>query len=66
MENNCCRIAGGPESIWEDHLGLNVLYGRESSGVGEPPARRVRQWFERNGGDMVFSPLSRRWVARLE
>jgi HEAT repeat protein len=66
LESNCCRIAGGPESIWEDHLGLRVLYGCESSGVGEPPARRVRQWFERNGGDMIFSPLSQRWVAKLD
>ncbi|MHC4341567.1 MAG: HEAT repeat domain-containing protein [Planctomycetota bacterium] len=66
LESNCCRISGRVEKIFEDLLGIEVLYNCASSGIGEPPSERVREWFELYGGDMEWSPLVDRFVARPE
>jgi 3-methyladenine DNA glycosylase AlkC len=64
LDSNCCRVAGGLESIFEDRLGMRWLYNRPWSGnFGEPRSRRVRTEFLWSGGRYVWSPLVDGFVA---
>jgi hypothetical protein len=64
LDSNCCRVAGGLESIFEDHLGTRWLYNRPWSGLGEPRSQRVLTALLWSGGSHVRSPLVDRLVAR--
>jgi HEAT repeat protein len=64
LDSNCCRVAGGLESIFEDYLGTRWLLRRPSTGLGEPRSRRVRTELLWSGGSYVWSPLVDRFVER--
>ncbi len=66
LDSNCCRVAGGLEGIFEDHLGLRWLYDRPRSGLGEPRSGRVRTELLWSGGRYVWSPVVDRFVALPE
>jgi HEAT repeat protein len=66
LESNCCRISPSVEGIFEGLFGIDAIYHCARSGVGEPPSERVREWFELWGGEMEWSPLVRRFVAKPE
>ncbi|MEM8884606.1 MAG: HEAT repeat domain-containing protein [Planctomycetota bacterium] len=66
LESNCCRISGAVESVFQDLFGVGHLYGCADSGVGEPPAERVLEWFEMFGGDWEWSALHGRYFPKPE
>jgi hypothetical protein len=63
LDSNCCRVAGGLESLFEDVLGGSSLYGRPHTAPGEPRSRRARIELLRDGGRFVWSPLVDHFVA---
>jgi hypothetical protein len=66
MESNCCMLSGNVEGVFEDGFDIDALYNSASSGIGQSPAVRAYQWFELYGGEMEYSPLVNRFVARPE
>jgi HEAT repeat protein len=63
LDSNCCRVAGGLESLFEEKLGGSWLHDRPGSGLGEPRSRRARTELLRRGGRFVWSPLVDHFVA---
>ena len=59
LESNCCRINPRIDSMFDDLFGIDDLYGANDYGVGIPPSRRVRAWFELYGGEPRWSKLAR-------
>jgi HEAT repeat protein len=64
LDSNCCRVAGGLEGIFQDHLGMSWLYQRPWTVPGEPRSQRVRTELLWSGGRYVWSPLVDRFVSR--
>jgi len=58
LESNCCRINPRIDSMFDDLFGIGGLYSASDDGLGQPPSRRVRTWFELYGGEPRWSKLA--------
>jgi HEAT repeat protein len=62
LESNCCRINPRIDVMFRKLFGIDDLNDCTRYGIGQPPSRRVRSWFELYGGDLRWSKLARQFL----